>query len=220
MASAGLEQARPADPALAGRSGIFVFALADGALRSKWLLPEDGKPHGLGDFLMLPDGRVVASDSLSGQIWVLDPRTGQWRERLAAGVLPSPQGMALVDKGRVFVADWSAGLFTLDIDGNEPPKPAERRQSMALHGIDGLYRHGDTLMRPQRIVSLALEGEGISSMKVLAANQPDWDEPTLGQIIGNEFWYVANSHWPRFDEKGELPNATTLAPPRVMKIGF
>ena len=71
--------------------------------------------------------------------------------------------------------------------------------------------------RPQRILRLRLDAakSRIERVEVLAAAQPTWDEPTLGEVIGEEFCFVANSHWPKFGANGELPAAVELSPPRI-----
>ena len=39
--------------------------------------------------------------------------------------------------------------------------------------------------------------------EVLIANHPLFDEPTLGTVVGEAFYFVANSHWNRFDHEGK-----------------
>jgi hypothetical protein len=43
-----------------------------------------------------------------------------------------------------------------------------------------------------------------------------FDEPNLGQVVGDSFYFIANSHWNRFDREGNLP--ADLAGPIVLKI--
>ena len=52
----------------------------------------------------------------------------------------------------------------------------------------------------------------------LAANLPEFDEPTLGTIVGDDFYFVANSHWNRFDANNELPGG--LTGPIVLKLSL
>ncbi len=42
------------------------------------------------------------------------------------------------------------------------------------------------------------------------------DEPTLGVIQGDDFYFVANSHWNRFDRENKLPEG--LAGPIILKL--
>ena len=64
--------------------------------------------------------------------------------------------------------------------------------------------------------TLGDDGLSVTSTRILARNLPDFDEPTLGTIVGDEFLFVANSHWGRFDRDGNLPE--DLSGPVVLKI--
>ncbi|MCJ7591617.1 MAG: hypothetical protein MUO51_09705, partial [Woeseiaceae bacterium] len=59
-------------------------------------------------------------------------------------------------------------------------------------------------------------GLAITGGRVLAANLEQFDEPTLGVIWGDEFYFVANSHWNRFDGENNLPDG--LAGPIILKV--
>jgi hypothetical protein len=98
--------------------------------------------------------------------------------------------------------------------------------SVSDYGIDGLYRHGNRLIaiqngiQPHRVVAMKLSGDGlaIESSEILAMNLPEFDEPTLGTVVGDDFYFVANSHWNRFDADNNLPD--DLVGPIVLKIGL
>jgi len=57
------------------------------------------------------------------------------------------------------------------------------------------------------VVAFQLGDDGLTveSVRPLVANHELFDEPTLGVVQGDEFFFVANSHWNRFDENNELP---------------
>lgn len=74
------------------------------------------------------------------------------------------------------------------------------------YGIDGLYRHGNTLVAIQN---------GIRPHRVSA---PDFDEPTLGAVVGDRLFFVANSQWNRFDRDNELPDQ--LAGPIILSVAI
>ena len=86
------------------------------------------------------------------------------------------------------------------------------------------YRHGDRLIaiqygiRPHRVTAYDLneKGDGIVAAYILAANLPEFDEPTLGAIHGDSFYFVANSHWNRFDRENRLPEG--LSGPIVLEL--
>jgi hypothetical protein len=247
VASSGFAEMRPAAPERIGDAGVHAFALASGEPRGRWLLPADGETrHAIGDLLALADGRLLLSDSLEGALYVLDRATSRFSRVPAPDTrfLGSPQGMAALDARRVAFADYTSGLWVVDLGPPAVVDPdrahAQALQTRrgttfrrlpadvpaALYGIDGLYAWRDCLIaiqngtRPPRILRLRLDAakEGVTHADVLAASLPEWDEPTLGEVDGDTFYFVANSHWPKFDEHGELPPADELSAPLIMAI--
>jgi hypothetical protein len=49
-------------------------------------------------------------------------------------------------------------------------------------------------------------------VRVLAMNHPDFDEPTLGVMVGRDFYFVANSQYRRVGADGTLDRAHLLKP--------
>ena len=44
----------------------------------------------------------------------------------------------------------------------------------------------------------------------------DQGDRVVGQVVGDEFFFIANSHWNRFDRDGNLPD--DLEGPVVLKV--
>jgi hypothetical protein len=65
-------------------------------------------------------------------------------------------------------------------------------------------------------MALSEDGLTINDAEILAMNLPEFDEPTLGALVGDDFYFVANSHWNRFDADNNLPD--DLTGPIVLKI--
>jgi hypothetical protein len=123
------------------------------------------------------------------------------------------------------VADYVGGLFRVRLSDYSVERVLSA-ESQSLFGIDGLYRYGDELIaiqngiRPNRVIALTPAPDGITiiSSRILARKLPEFDEPTLGTIVGDDFLFVANSHWNRFDRDGNLPD--DLQGPIILKIGL
>ena len=224
VATTGGSEAPGTPMELRGRSGIFIHDLDSGALVDKHLLPA-GREHWLGDLLPVGE-RVYATDSVTGEVFCLVIGTGQWHTLVAAGTLASPQGLALNAAGdALYIADYSGGIWHLQLAGGELtrlPTP----EDLNVYGIDGLYRHGQWLIAiqngfpPHRVARfrLAADGRAITAGESLVAAHPDFDDPTLGVIVGERFHFVANSHWPRFDAEKNLPPAAELSGPVVLTL--
>ena len=88
----------------------------------------------------------------------------------------------------------------------------------------GLYRHCNELVaiqngiQPHQVVALALSDDGLSitGSQTLARNLPEFDEPTLGTIVADSFYFVANRHWNSFDRNNNLPGG--LSNPIILKL--
>ena len=77
-------------------------------------------------------------------------------------------------------------------------------------GCDGIAWHEDAIIAvqngvtPPRVMRFELDSSWtrIVRAEVLERNPAVADEPTLGTIVGDEFIYVANSQWEKYDERG------------------
>jgi hypothetical protein len=76
--------------------------------------------------------------------------------------------------------------------------------------VDGLYWHRGSLLAVQglptlaRVVRYTLSdgGRRIESGAVRERGEPEIREPTTGVIVGNRFYYIANSQYGRLSDAG------------------
>jgi len=207
-----------------GTTGLFRLDTHSRKTVAMAVLPASEQPLVLGDLEFADEDIIYLTESLVGALYRYTLSSHELQQVIAPGMLRSMQGLAMDDSGRyLYVADYVGGLFRVHL----PDYTIERVTAAAgisLFGIDGLYRHGRELIavqngiQPQRVVALRLDdtGTGISHMRVLARNLPEFDEPTLGSIVGDDFLLVANSHWNRFDASGDLPD--DLQGPVILRI--
>ncbi len=224
VASSALPQMRGFVPHDEGKAGVFEFDLRTGALRRRYLPAEGSGPHVFGDLEVAPNGTVYVTDSGSPRIYWIKP--GGTMELLVEGPFANLPGAALSpDRHRLFVADFSLGLFTVDLQSRAVERvPAP--DNLTLRGADGLYFHRQRLLavqngiRPQRVVEFTLDRalERVEGMRVLEQGNPHFDEPTLGVLVRDEFFYVANSQWESFKEDGTVAAGDTLESPVVLRL--
>jgi hypothetical protein len=209
-----------------GFSGIFKYDLKTRRLIKKYLLPGQSKPHWLGDLVLNSRGDVFASDSVSPAIYVLDRRTDRLDLFLESGAFVNPQGLAF-DSGErhLFMADYLKGLFVIEMRTKAYSLVAPAPRTTML-GLDGLYSYKGKLIgvqngvRPNRLVELTLDDRltEVEKFTVIEANNPAFDEPTLGVLRGQTLFYIANSQWGAIDEKGKLAAEEKLQDPIVLKL--
>lgn len=209
-----------------GTSAVFKFDLKTGRLLKKYVLPNRPQPHALGDLVVNARGDVYATDSRTPAVYVI-PHERDEIELLTGGApFVSPQGLDFSPDGRrLFVADYSRGVFALDLKTKQATllnSPADA----TLLGIDGLYFHRGSLVaiqngtRPHRVVRLHLSRNfgAVERVEVLEANHPQFDEPTLGVLVSNDFYYVANSQYGAIGRDGQLAPAEKLREHVILKL--
>ncbi len=207
-----------------GRTGLFRFDPGAGRVTHAYELARSDTAQVLGDLVIADADTLYATDSLTGAVYRFRIGAGRFETLVPPGTLVSPQGLVLDEHGEsLYVADYIHGIHRISLaDGTlrRVVVPA----SITDAGIDGLYRHGNSLIaiqngvRPHRVVALRLDeqGDAIVERRVLAANLADFDEPTLGFVRDATFYFVANSHWNRFDGDNALPDG--LSGPIVLAV--
>ena len=205
-----------------GRSALMCYALKDGKLLKR---VEGPKGSALGDMVLTPLGDIIVSDNAGGGVYRL-PAGGSTLERLDGGDFISPQTAALHPDGkRLFVPDYLRGIGVLDPASRHVDWLAMKGQ-FALNGIDGLYFARGALIavqngtEPERVVMFRLNEslDQITSEIIIERASKTLGDPTHGTIVGDSFYYIANSGWDVIDDHGELQPGARLSAARVMRV--
>lgn len=226
VASMALPQVEGFGTDLKGRSGLYAFDLDTGSLRRKLLMGSPDDPHGFDDLAIAHDGRIFVSDGASGGIWSVAPEATTLDAFLPAGTFLNPNGLALSNDGsRLYVSDYPRDSLSVVDVANRAIRQVAHGRDVSLYSIDGLVAHGDSLiaiqngLTPHRVIQLFLDRDGatVTGSRILEMNNPDWNEPTLGVMVGTSFYYVASSQWGRFDESTGAPDRTRLQPSLILR---
>lgn len=190
--------------------------------------------HRFGDITVGPDGSAYVADLRGVRIFVWRP--GRSLETLA--ILPegaSPQGMAVSPDGRWLVlADYRSGLHRIDLAAAaEGPvtltavtyQPMTPPDAGELRGIDGLARHGDTILAMQngtqthRVLRVRLNADwsAVTAREVLFEGAP-LDDPTTGFVEGDSLIFISRSQWSDFTLDGA--KTPTPAPAVVSRLSL
>lgn len=222
VATSALRERAGIDSAEVGQAALLALDLDSGQRLARYPVSGPGRRL-LGDVCVSRTGDVFASDAAGRQVFRLPPGGERLQPLFADGTLLSPQGLALSpDERRLYVADYALGILVLDLASGEV-RPLQQPARSSLLGIDGLAAHGGTLLaiqngsRPHRVLRLHLSPDGLGAERVelLEANHPLFGEPTLGVVVGERFYYIANSQWDRFRD-GVLQTDPPLAAPRIL----
>ncbi|HKO59223.1 MAG TPA: hypothetical protein VJ276_25375 [Thermoanaerobaculia bacterium] len=191
---------------------LVAIDLDSGKVVRRIAPPADGGEHFFDDLTVAPDGTVYLSDS-TGMMFRSD---GEKLEPfLPRGIMRSPQGSAL-GRGTLYVADYASGVWAVDPASGKASR-LEPPNDCSTVGIDGLEYHDGSLLavqngiEPNRVVRLRLDGQRIRSCEILEMNHPLMDEPTIGTVIGNDFWFLAASQG---ESKGQHDALLMMVPLR------
>lgn len=224
--TAAVHAAQGYSAADSGRSALLAYDLATGALRARLEPPGARRGHLLGDMTIGTDGTVYVSDAVSGGVYTGGPDDRTLAVLLPPGTFTSPQTPALsADEKRLFVADYARGIAVVDL--------STRRVSwlghpgnVALVGTDGLYRVGNTLLAvqngttPNRVLRVLLDSAmtRVLDAEVLERGKPAVSDPTHGVMVGDTFYFIAQSGWGRAKDDGTLAPAGADDAPVVRRL--
>lgn len=206
-----------------GRSVLLCFDL-----KSHALLRRVEGPHAaaLGDMVLSGGGDVIVSDGDGGGVYRLAVN-GSTLERLDRGDFISPQTPALHPDGRrLFVPDYLRGIAILDLATHAVQWIPMGR--FALNGIDGLYfTHGMLLATqngtsPERVIAFHLDRslQRVASEEIIERAGATLGDPTHGVVVGDDFYYIANSGWDVIDAHGTLKPGARVSNAHIMRIGL
>ena len=211
-----------------GASAVFKFDLRTKKLVKKYVLSNAIKKHALGDLIIQSNGDVFTTDSLSPAVYLISAQRDEIELFLEDPGFASPQGLAFSsDERHLFMADYSTGLFDIDVKTKKAAHLAPLAGATLL-GIDGLYFHKGSLIgvqngvTPQRVIRVWLSKDlgRVERLEVVEANNPVFLEPTLGVLVKDTFYFIANSQWPLVDENGKLAAEDKLQDPVVLKMNL
>lgn len=205
-----------------GRSALLCFDLNNGRLLLRIEAP---RPSALGDMVLTERGDVIVSDGDGGGVYRLRAR-GASLQRIDRGDFISPQTPALDPDGRhLFVPDYVRGIAVMDLSSGQA-RWLSTQARFALNGVDGLYFVRGRLIAvqngtlPERVVAFTLDATHtrVVSETVIERATGTLGDPTHGTVVGDEFYYIADSGWDSLDDHGDVkPDARPFAP-RIMRV--
>ncbi len=203
-----------------GRSAVVLYDLKTGTLLRRI---EGPRPSAFGDLALSPNGDALVSDGEGGGVYAIRRESGVM-ERVDDGQFISPQTPGYISDGNhAFVPDYVRGIGVLDLVAKSVRWiPMDDR--FALEGIDGLYVSGNELVAvqngtsPERVIAFTLDTamDRVVSERSIESATPALD-PTHGALVGDWFYYIANSGWNQLANDGTVKKGASLTPARIMR---
>ncbi len=205
-----------------GKSAVLCFDLRTAKLFSRI----ESLPHtALGDMALTEAGVPIVSDGEGGGIYKVE----EGRLVLINGKdFISPQTPVVLAGGNlVAIPDYLRGIGILDLtDGSVRWLNHDGHAKVALNGVDGLYFANGSLIltqngtSPERVVRMKLDRsrESVVSEEIIERATATLGDPTHGVVVGDWFYYIANSGWDVLDEHGDLKPGEKLSSGLVMRF--
>lgn len=200
-----------------GRSVLYKFQLSTGKFVARFEVPTAHRPSLLSSMAVSPKGDVYAADGVARRIYRLEGE--ELRVIIENPRLTSIRGMTFnADGSKLFFADYDLGLFGVDLNTGKPFAVAPGK-NFTLYGIDGLSWWNGFLVvvqngfPPARAMRLTLDAEGTTVVhaQALDAAKPEFGTPTHGVVVGDRFWFIANSQRAQYDSYGIPKDESKLA---------
>lgn len=214
------------DPETVGHSAVLKYDLTKAKMIRKYEAGSKEKPALFNDVALAPNGDAYITDSLSGSIYRISATNDRLELFLSGGNLGYPNGIAVSAEGKFLYVSHIEGTTVVNLSTGarallSGPPDAQ------LGDLDGLVYYRQSLVGVQslsgditRIVRFFLSEEGttVTRIQVLQANHPAFVIPTTGDLVGDEFHYIANSQIGSFDEKGKIFPDEKLSDPIILKV--
>jgi len=207
-----------------GKNALLKIDLDSGELLRKYSIRPDGERHGMGNIAMASDGTLYLADLRSPTIYKLGSGDDVLTVLAIGPALPGIRGIALnEEKNLLYLADQQRGLAFIDLSDKKTYLMGAP-ETLNLGGIEGIDYWNNHLiivqpgMRPARVMKLLLadDGRNIVTSEPVDANHPDFLAPNYGQVIEDQYYYLAASHWSAYDLKGNRLPGTDLKPVPVL----
>ena len=193
-------------------TGIFKYDLETGKLINKYPGPEDNPSCEFNDLIVGSGGDVYATDSHHGAVYKISYDKDKLEVLVPPHNLYASNGIAFSeDKKTLFVAAYGEGIYAVNPVNGEY-KILKIPENLSSYSIDGMYYYKKSLICiqnsivPHRVVRFYLNdnSDGISGAEIIEMNNQYFQEPTTGTIVGDEFYYIANSQLGSYDIDGRL----------------
>jgi DNA-binding beta-propeller fold protein YncE len=205
-------------------SGVFKYDIKTGKLLARYT-PSEKKEYIFGDLTLDPLGKVFVSDTKNNTVFTVNETSGKLEPYFSSPEFWNLQGLAFSTDGRyLFIADYIRGIFRLDTK-TKTLTFLTSQFPLSMKSIDGLtfYKNSligiQNLIQPMRVTQYFLNDsmDGFKSYRIIDRAHPAFNEPTIGCISSDTFYYVANSLWSGYTEKQQLKPVEQLQEVVILK---
>jgi hypothetical protein len=206
-------------------ANVHVYDLTSGKLVRKVVI--NGGKHLFNDVYIAHNGDAYVTDSDGGGVYIIRKGSDKAETFIKDKTFPYPNGITATEDEKKIIMSTGGGHGIASIDLETREVSSITHGKYLIIGADGLYRYHNKLIAVQNVVfpegivelQLAEDGKTVSDIRHLAVGVPEFDTPTTGVIVGDEFYFIANSQLTQIiGGRGKLKNPEALKETSIMKI--
>ncbi len=191
------------------QSSVYKFEISTGRLLNKYATPVASV---FGDLTIDSNGKVFVSDGQSNTIFVVNEKENKLDSFFTNEAFWNIQGISFSEDDKyLFISDYIKGPFRLEVATKKLTK-LEIGIDQSLKGVDGMLYYKNSLIAiqngvtPLRVTKYLLNKEktAIVAFEIIDRAHPSFNEPTIGCLVNDQFYYVANSLWGAYDENFKI----------------
>jgi hypothetical protein len=205
-------------------SGVYQYDLKTKKLLARYT-PEAKNDYVFGDLTIDPSGSVFVSEGKRNNIFYVNQKSGKLELFIKSPEFMSLQGITFSPDGRyMFIADYIKGVFRLNMK-DKTLKLLDLQFEQSVKSIDGLSYYNNSLIAiqnlvfPMRVTQYFLNEnqDGLKDFKIVDRGHPAFNEPTIGCVVKDSFYYVANSLWSGYDKERRIKSEDQLEDVVILK---
>lgn len=193
------------------KSNVNVYRLKDGSLFRQFQISDNSK-HLFNDLVIAQNGDVYVTDSDAGMLWRIRNGGTDIEALTKPGSLPWANGLVIhPDQKRLLVCTGSGmGIASVELESKKIEAFPVRKY--LILGMDGMYLYKNHLIGvqnttfPEGILKMSMDSTAnrIDNVSLIAYNHPEMDIPTTGVVVGDYFYFIANSQLHQIQGSGGI----------------
>jgi len=209
------------------RPAVFLYDLVTKKLIGKYQTQGTDRDNSVfGDIALDPGGKPFISDSKNNIIFTVNELSQRLEKFFTSKEFVNIQGITFSDnRDLLFIADYVKGIYALDLKTKKLTRLKENFE-VSTKSIDGLTFYKNSLIaiqnniHPMRVTKFLLNRDqnALADYRIIDKAHPAFNEPTIGCLRDDDFYYIANSLWSGYTPAHELKPADQLSEAVVLKV--
>ena len=212
VASSAISQFGKMTKATAGMAGIFKYKLSTGEFIKSYISPASKRPSLISRIHLTSQGKLYLLDTQNKEILEWNNKTDKISLALTLSKFNDVRSLTTDETGdMLYLSDNEKGITIINMK-NKKTYSIENSEALNLIGITDLSYDDNGLIiiqsgfNPERIMRLELnlEKNAIRNIFPIESSNPAFDSPSYGVVVGDGFYYIANSQIQKTNMYGGL----------------